>query len=91
MKTPTPVTRSDPRKSLLPWLGALGHTFFVIEPDTRPDNIYGGWRNLCEASCLAHCEDMKLPGRQIWQKTGKGKYVKVWERAADDYKMEDVK
>lgn len=29
----TPIARSDPTKSILPWLGALGHTFYVIEPD----------------------------------------------------------
>jgi hypothetical protein len=67
----TTRVRKDPRQTLLPWLGALGHTFFVIEPCDRPDNIYGGWRNCSENSCLKNALlDMK-PGRQIWQKVRK--------------------
>lgn len=73
-------TRKDPVQSLLPWLGALGHTFFVIEPCDRPDNLYGGWRNCSENGCIEHALlDMK-PGRQIWQKVSKrGKYGAVTE------------
>lgn len=96
MKTPATsvplAQRSDPRKSILPWLGALGHTFFAIEPDNTPNGrLYGGWRQRCEASDLASLEDLKLPGVQFWQKTHKGKYRKVWERAETDYTMEPSK
>lgn len=67
----------DPRESLLPGLGGLGHTFFVIEPCDRPDNIYGGWRNCSESSSLKDALADMQAGRQIWQKTDRKKYKNV--------------
>lgn len=70
MKTEHKSTqRSDPTRSILPWLGALGHTFFVLEPDdSESGKIYGGWRTISESASLAHavCDGIK-PGQQVWQ------------------------
>lgn len=76
----------DPIKSLLPRLGALGHTVVVFERNDDPmhGGLYGGWRNICEASHLEHVQDLlATPGRRVYQKTTKrGKYgavVETWK------------
>jgi hypothetical protein len=77
MKTET-IERKDPVKSLLPWLGALGHTFFVIEPDDSPNSLYGGWRCCSENGCIEHALIDLKPGRQVWQKIMKrGRYGSI--------------
>lgn len=79
MSTTIIEQRKDPRKSLFPWLGALGHTFFVIEPDdSEHGKCYGGWRNCTESGCLQHALIDLKPGQQVWQKVMKrGKYGAV--------------
>ncbi len=77
--TTSQVERQDPRKSILPWLGGMGHTFFVIEPDnSEHGKLYGGWRNRSENGSLAHALTDLKPGQQVWQKVMKrGKYGAV--------------
>lgn len=80
----TATPRKDPRKSILPWLGALGHTFFVIEEDdSERGQIYGGWRSVSEDGTKDYAlQGLTSEKRQLWQRTGKASWKNItpkWE------------
>lgn len=76
--TPPIYPNTDPRKSILPWLGALGHRAFLIDPTS--DTLYGGWRSFCEAPAVKDLMDLYRPGMRIFEKVSKpGRYGAVRE------------